>query len=95
MMDTGLFPLSQGSVFINKAQNTYQALPGILKKDQYTSAEFHGNTKTFWNRNEMFKSFGYDRFYDSEYYDMNEQDTKNYGLKDKPFFKESMPILKT
>ncbi|WP_345807123.1 LTA synthase family protein [Bacillus pumilus] len=93
MMDTGLFPLSQGSVFINKAQNTYQALPGILKKDQYTSAEFHGNTKTFWNRNEMFKSFGYDRFYDSEYYDMNEQDTKNYGLKDKPFFKESMPML--
>lgn len=41
----------------------------------------------------MFKSFGYDRFYDSEYYDMNEQDTKNYGLKDKPFFKESMPML--
>ena len=23
-----------------------------------------------------YKSFGYDRFYDAEYYDMNEQDTK-------------------
>ncbi|RDI42301.1 LTA synthase family protein [Falsibacillus pallidus] len=94
MMENSLFPLPQGSVFTNKAQNTYQSAPAILKDHGYTSAVFHGNYKTFWNRDEMYKSMGYDKFFDATYYDMNDQDTLNYGLKDKPFFKESMPMLK-
>ena len=57
IMDNGLFPMSQGAVFVNKAQNTFQALPGILKTQNYTSATFHGNHKTFWNRNEVYKIF--------------------------------------
>lgn len=93
MMDTSLFPMSQGSVFVNKAQNTYQAMSGILKNKGYTSATFHGNYKTFWNRNEIYKSFGYDYFFDAEYYDMSEENTKNYGMKDIPFFEQSMPLL--
>ncbi|MGG3573541.1 LTA synthase family protein [Bacillus gobiensis] len=93
MMDNSLYPLSQGSVFVNNAQNTYQSAPAILKQDGYTSAAFHGNYKTFWNRNEMFKAIGYDKFFDADYYDMSEGKTKNYGMKDKPFFKESMPLL--
>ncbi|WP_220095165.1 LTA synthase family protein [Bacillus sp. 03113] len=93
MMENSLFPMSQGSVFVNKAQNTYQAAPAILKTKGYTSAVFHGNYKTFWNRNEMYKSLGYDKFFDAEYYDMSDENTKNYGMKDKPFFKESMPLL--
>lgn len=95
MMENSLFPLPQGSVFTNKALNTYQATPAILKTHGYTSAAFHGNTKTFWNRDEMYKSLGYDYFFDSAYYDMNDKDVLNYGLKDKPFFRESMPLLKS
>ncbi|WP_080846138.1 LTA synthase family protein [Cytobacillus gottheilii] len=93
IMDNALYPMAQGAVYVNKAQNTFQSAPAILKANGYTSAVFHGNYKTFWNRNEMYKSMGIDRFYDAEYYSMNEEDTKNYGLKDKPFFKESMPML--
>ncbi|MGD6942946.1 LTA synthase family protein [Cytobacillus gottheilii] len=93
IMDNALYPMAQGAVYVNKAQNTFQSSPAILKANGYTSAVFHGNYKTFWNRNEMYKSMGIDRFYDAEYYSMNEEDTKNYGLKDKPFFKESMAML--
>ncbi len=95
MMENSLYPMSQGAVFVNKAQNTYQAAPAILKTRGYTSASFHGNYKTFWNRNEIYKSFGYDHFFDAEYYNMTDENTKNYGLKDKPFFKESMPMLES
>ncbi len=95
MMDNSLYPMSQGAVFVNKAQNTLQATPAILKTQGYTSAAFHGNYKTFWNRNEMYRTIGYDKFFDAEYYNMNEEDTKNYGLKDKPFFAESMPLLES
>jgi len=93
LMENSIYPLGQGAVFVNKAQNTYQATPAILGQNGYTSAVFHGNYKTFWNRNVMYKALGYDQFFDAEYYNMTEEDTKNYGLKDKPFFKESMPML--
>ncbi|WP_462412491.1 LTA synthase family protein [Neobacillus sp. Marseille-QA0830] len=93
LMENSLYPMSQGAVFVNKAQNTYQAMPAILKGQGYSSAVFHGNYKTFWNRNVIYKAFGYDQFFDAEYYNMTEEDTKNYGLKDKPFFTESMPLL--
>ncbi|MBO0993915.1 LTA synthase family protein [Bacillus sp. SD088] len=95
MMETSLFPLSQGSVFINRAQNTYHAAPAILKSKGYTSAAFHGNYKTFWNRNEVYKTFGYDHFFDATYYNMTPENVKNYGLKDKPFLEESMPLLES
>ncbi|TCP30607.1 lipoteichoic acid synthase [Scopulibacillus darangshiensis] len=94
MMANSLFPLPQGSVFTTKAQNTYQATPQILKSKGYMSATFHGNYKTFWNRDEMYKSLGIDKFFDADYYDMSAEHTINYGMEDKPFFKESMPYLK-
>ncbi|MDQ6599215.1 LTA synthase family protein [Bacillus salipaludis] len=95
LMENSLYPMSQGAVFVNKAQNTYQASPAILKGLGYNSAVFHGNYKTFWNRNVMYKALGYDQFFDAEYYDMSDENIKNYGMKDKPFFKESMPMLES
>jgi lipoteichoic acid synthase len=95
LMENSLYPLNQGAVFVNKAQNTYQATPAILKGYGYNSAVFHGNYKTFWNRNVMYKALGYDQFFDASYYDMSAENIKNYGMKDIPYFKESMPMLES
>lgn len=95
MLENSLFGLPQGSAYSTKGLNTYQAAPAILGQNGYTSAVFHGNTKSFWNRDEIYKSFGYDKFFDSSYYDMKPENVSNYGLKDKPFFEESIPLLKT
>lgn len=96
MLENSLFGLPQGSAFITKGQNTYQAAPAILKENGYTSAVFHGNNGTFWNRNEIYKSFGFDHFFDANYYDTSsEQDMAEYGLLDKPFFDQSMELLKS
>ncbi|MGE8206390.1 LTA synthase family protein [Heyndrickxia sp. NPDC080065] len=93
MMENSLFPLPKGAVFTTKALNTFQAAPAILGQKGYTSAVFHGNVKSFWNRDEMYKSLGYDKFFDANYYDMSPENTINYGMEDKPYFKESMPYL--
>ncbi|MBM7586291.1 lipoteichoic acid synthase [Bacillus pakistanensis] len=94
IMENSLYPLPQGAVSMTHAGNTYQSAPAILKSRGYTSAAFHGNYKTFWNRSVMYKSYGYDKFYDATYYNMdNQEDLVAYGLKDKPFFKESIPML--
>ncbi|MGM7722435.1 LTA synthase family protein [Metabacillus sp. Hm71] len=95
MLENSLFGLPQGSAFSTKGRNTYQAAPAILGQNGYTSAVFHGNTKTFWNRNEIYKSLGFDKFFDLSYYTAKEGDIVNYGLMDKPFFEQSIPMLKS
>ncbi|MGM9929048.1 MAG: LTA synthase family protein [Bacillus sp. (in: firmicutes)] len=96
MLENSLFGLPKGSAYITKGQNTYQAAPAILGDNGYTSAVFHGNNGSFWNRSEIYKSFGYDYFFDADYYDTSlEQDMAEYGLLDKPFFEQSISLLKT
>lgn len=94
MLENSLFGLPQGSAYITKAQNTYQAAPSILKDYGYTSAVFHGNNGSFWNRNEIYKSFGFDYFFDASYYDTSSSENMaEYGLLDKPFFEQSKSLL--
>ncbi|MCU5745805.1 polyglycerol-phosphate lipoteichoic acid synthase LtaS [Staphylococcus sp. SQ8-PEA] len=89
-MDNSLYGLAQGSAYSLKGDNTYQSLPAILHQQQgYTTSVMHGDYKTFWNRDQIYKHFGIDKFYDATYYDMSEDNLENLGLKDKPFFKES------
>ena len=89
-MDNSLYGLPQGSAYSLKGDNTYQSLPAILdQKEGYTSDVMHGDYKTFWNRDQMYKHFGIDKFYDATYYDMSDENVVNLGLKDKPFFKAS------
>lgn len=95
MLENSLYGLSQGSAFTTKGSNTFQSAPGILANYGYDSAVFHGNYKSFWNRDEVYKHFGYNHFFDASYYDMNDNDVSNYGLKDKPFFKESEPYIES
>lgn len=87
LMENSLFGLNQGSLFTQLGgKNTFQAAPDILSQTQgYTSAVFHGNAGTFWNRNETYKNLGYDYFFDSSYYDVNDDNSFQYGLHDKPF----------
>jgi lipoteichoic acid synthase len=96
MLENSIYGLPQGSAFITKAQNTYQAAPSILKDYGYTSAVFHGNNGSFWNRNSMYKSFGFDKFFDASYYDTTSPtDMAEYGLLDKPFYEQSESLLST
>jgi lipoteichoic acid synthase len=93
MLENSLYGLPQGSAFMTKGLNTYQAAPAILDQQGYTSAVFHGNSGSFWNRDQIYKSFGYHQFFDSSYYHMKAEDLAQYGLMDKPFFAESIPLL--
>ncbi|MFG6175074.1 polyglycerol-phosphate lipoteichoic acid synthase LtaS, partial [Staphylococcus aureus] len=89
-MDNSLYGLPQGSAFSLKGDNTYQSLPAILDQKQgYKSDVMHGDYKTFWNRDQVYKHFGIDKFYDATYYDMSDKNVVNLGLKDKIFFKDS------
>jgi lipoteichoic acid synthase len=93
MIDTGLYPLASGSVFVQKPENTYKSLPHILKEEDYYSAVFHGNERTFWNRENMYKGLGYDHFYSERDYHITEENSVNYGIKDIDFFEQTVEKL--
>ncbi|WP_455661497.1 LTA synthase family protein [Pradoshia sp.] len=95
ILSNSLYGLPQGSAFTMKGTNTYQAAPAILEQEGYTSAVFHPNTGSFWNRNEIYKSFGYDHFFDASSYEMDPEQLADYGLMDKPFFEQSIPYLES
>jgi lipoteichoic acid synthase len=96
IMDNSIYGLPQGSAFVTRGTNTYQALPAILhQQGGYSTAVFHGDYKSFWNRDEIYKQFGVDTYFDASYYNMSEENVINYGLKDKPFFEESVPLLES
>ena len=93
-MDNSLYGLPQGSAFSLKGDNSYQSLPAILEQKRgYTTNVMHGDYKTFWNRDQIYKHFGLDKFYDATYFDMSDENIENLGLKDKEFFKESVDYL--
>lgn len=97
MLETSTFGLSQGSLFATLgSDNTFQAAPAILKQRAgYTSAVFHGNVASFWNRNNVYKNLGYQYFFDASYYDTSGDKATGYGLKDKLLFKNSIQYLQT
>lgn len=95
MLETSTYGLSQGSLFATLgSDNTFQAAPAILKQRAgYSSAVFHGNVASFWNRNNVYKNLGYQYFFDASYYDTSGDKSTGYGLKDKLLFNDSVKYL--
>lgn len=95
MLETSTFGLPQGSLFSKLgADQTFQAMPAILRQRAgYTSAVFHGNYGSFWNRNLVYKRMGIDNFIDGSYFNTSGDRSTAWGLKDKLMFKDSIPYL--
>ena len=95
LMENSYFGLNQGSFFVsNGGKNTFQAAPDILGQvGGYTSAVFHGNVGSFWNRNETYKRLGYNYFFDQTYFDVDKSNSFQYGLHDKYMFGDSINYL--
>ncbi|MFD1848943.1 LTA synthase family protein [Oceanobacillus bengalensis] len=95
LVENSLYPLSSGAVFFTHGQNEYNALPEQLKEKGYYNTVFHANNRSFWNRDQMYKSLGYDYYYGEEAYEVTENNSIGWGLKDKAFFEQSMKYLQS
>ena len=95
LMENSFFGLTQGSFFVsNGGKNTFQSAPDILSQvGGYTSAVFHGNVGSFWNRNETYKRLGYNYFFDQTYFNVDKSNSFQYGLHDKFLFGDSIEYL--
>ncbi|GKT04600.1 LTA synthase family protein [Furfurilactobacillus entadae] len=96
MLETSTYGLPQGSLFAQLGSDeTFQAAPAILEQspEHYTTAVFHGNVPSFWNRNNVYPNLGYQYFFAQEYYNTSGSRSMGYGLKDKLLFDDSVKYL--
>lgn len=87
-----LYPNDERECYRLYVDNTFQGLPWILRREGYGAYAFHGYIKTFWNRDEAYKTQGFQHYYSQEELDMTE--VSGYGLTDKELFRQSVDILK-
>jgi len=95
LIENSLYPLSRGAVAFTHGGNDYHAIPEIIGIGGYTSAVLHANNRSFWNRSQLYESFGVDYFFDEQSYEITEENSVGWGLKDKPFFEQSINHLKS
>ncbi|OIM21672.1 glycerol phosphate lipoteichoic acid synthase [Oenococcus oeni] len=96
MLDNSLFGLSSGSAMVKYGtSNTFQSAPAILNQLGYTTAAFHGDVPSFWNRDNTYKSWGYDYFFSKNFYSNASKSTYNvgYGMLDKIFLKDASKYI--
>ncbi|WP_251717836.1 LTA synthase family protein [Lactobacillus agrestimuris] len=95
MLENSIYGLQSGSAMSSYGtSNTFESAPAILhQKEGYTTAVMHGGEGSFWNRNNAYKSFGYQYFMPLSYYDNKPGYYIGYGLKDKIFFDQSIKYI--
>ena len=90
---TSLLPAVNGTVAINYWDRDYTSIQKLFKNEGYYVFSMHGNNCSFWNRNLLHQSLGYDKFYCyTNDYEIDE--TIGLGLSDKSFFKQSVSHIK-
>jgi lipoteichoic acid synthase len=90
IVENGLYPLGGGAVFFTNSGNTYNSMAEKLNGKGYFTNVMHSNNKSFWNRDIMYNALDVDKFYDVDSYEVADGDAVNWGLKDIPFFKQSV-----
>lgn len=90
LLENSLYPLGGSAVFFTHAGNTFNSMAEKLGSAGYATNVQHANTKSFWNRDMMYNSMNIDEFLDIQSYSIEEGQAVNWGMKDIPFFEQSI-----
>jgi len=94
MTNTSLYPAKEGAAYFRFSTNEYNTLSKELKKEGYDSYALHAYGPAFWNRTEMYKAIGFDRFISVNDYVLDEYiGWGGWALSDDSFYRQSMEII--
>lgn len=60
------------------------SLPRLLAGHGYTAVTFHTNDVSFWNRKQLYRALGFDRYYDRSFF--STEDTVAFGASDEVLY---------
>lgn len=91
MLNTSIYPSSIAAMSQKYGDRKIPSLPRILKDYGYTSATFHTNDITFWNRSEMYEALGFDKYYSKPFF--GDEDKIAFGSSDEVLYDKSIDEL--
>jgi len=96
LTNTSMYPAYEGAVYHIYPENTYYTLPKAMSAMGYQTYVLHAFEPTFWNRQEMYKAIGYDKFLSGN--DFIKDDFAGWDgttLSDASFFRQSLEKIDT
>ncbi|MDQ6420148.1 LTA synthase family protein [Paenibacillus sp. LHD-117] len=91
VVNTSLYIPPRGAATQMYAGKELPSLPKLVKSAGYDTATFHTNVVEFWNRGELYKAVGFDRYYDADFF--GGEDTVFFGASDEVLYKKTIEEL--
>ncbi|WP_424766551.1 LTA synthase family protein [Paenibacillus sp. sgz302251] len=91
VVNTSFYIPPRGAATMVYAEKELPSLPKLLKSHGYDTATFHTNVVEFWNRGELYKALGFDRYYDQKFF--GDEDTVFFGASDEQLYAKTAAEL--
>lgn len=94
MTNNSLYPAKEGAAYFRYVTNTFNSLPMLLKKAGYNTYAAHAYGPAFWNRTEMYKTIGFDKFISQSDMVMDEYiGWGGWALSDDSFYRQTLEAI--
>lgn len=90
-VNTSLYVPQHEPAIQNFVDKALPSLPKVLGDAGYSTATFHTNEVSFWNRNELYKALGWQKYYDKKFF--GDEDHVAFGASDEVLFNKTLPVL--
>lgn len=91
VVNSSLYIPPRGAATQMYADKELPSLPKLLKSNGYDTTTFHTNVVEFWNRGELYKALGFDRYYDQKFF--GHEDTVFFGPSDEMLYAKTAAEL--
>ncbi|MFC4811280.1 LTA synthase family protein [Paenibacillus sp. GCM10023250] len=91
VVNTSLYVPHHEAATDKYVEKALPSLPKLMHANGYDTATFHTNEVHFWNRSELYKSIGWDRYYDQKFY--GDEDHIAFGASDEILYAKTIPEL--
>ncbi|MEO3946006.1 LTA synthase family protein [Gorillibacterium sp. CAU 1737] len=91
VVNTSMYIPRRGAATMSYVDYDLPSLPKLFKAQGYDTATFHTNVVEFWNRNNLYRALGFDRYYDQSYF--GTEDTVFFGPKDEVLYEKTSAEL--
>lgn len=92
MSGTSIYPTGEAAMSTGYGDRELPSLQRLLAARGYTSATFHVNDVTFWDRNMLYPALGFDKYYDKPYY--TNDHFNDFGASDEELYRFGTEELK-
>ncbi|MCC3374689.1 LTA synthase family protein [Cohnella sp. REN36] len=91
VVNTSYYVPMNGAASQEYGNKELPSMPKVFAANGYQTATFHTNDVVFWNRNEMYKSLGWDTYYDKKFF--GDEDTVMFAASDEVLYDKTADKL--